>query len=90
MYFYLITNEGQMTAYIIDTVLNKVVRKVDVNFDMSDTYAHEWGVRYILASNQDSAYEYWETTECGSGKFYEGLGVSEDKKHEMFKDWLTN
>lgn len=38
----------------------------------------------------DELYEEWELRGYESGEFYEGLGVSEDIKHEMFKEWLEN
>lgn len=46
-------------------------------------------MKYIILHNEDAAYDYWYDMIDSTGLFYEGLGVSEDTKHEMFKEWLN-
>lgn len=79
-----------MTAYVIDndnfSVYSK--RKEHWDFNMSEEFGPEWR-RFKLFKNEDELYEYWHDAVENTGEFYEGLGVSEDMKHEMFKEWLS-
>lgn len=81
-----------MTAYIIDTHKFKIEKSYPdssyASYDMSDNYGWYPDKRYIMLHNEDDAYHYWNDAVGSTGKFYEGRGVSENMKHEMFKDWL--
>ncbi len=82
-----------MPAYIIDTEKFEVTQTYKdssyASYDMSDNYGWEPNNRYIMLHDEDAAYEYWHTRGEESGEFYEGLGYSENMKHDMFKDWLN-
>lgn len=78
-----------MTAYVIDkekfTVYGKYKSHWDIN--MSDEFGPDWK-KYKLIKDEDELYEYWRDRVESTGEFYEGLGVSENMKHEMFKEWV--
>lgn len=82
-----------MSAFIVDTqkfeIENKYTDSSYASYAMSDNYGWEPGNRYIMLHDEDSAYDYWHTRTEETGLFYEGLGVSEDTKHDMFKDWIS-
>ena len=81
-----------MPAYIVDTKLFRIENKYPdscyASYAMSDNYAWEPENRYKMLHNEDAAFEYWYEHVESTGKFYEGLGVCEDTKYDMFKDWL--
>lgn len=81
-----------MTAYIVDTHKFKIEEAYPdqsyASYAMSDNYAWEPDKRYIMLHNEDALYEYWELRTYESGIFYEGKGINDDTKHDMFKDWL--
>lgn len=83
-----------MPAYIIDTEKFEVVKSYPdssyASYDMSDNYGWHPNNRYRMFHDEDEAYEYWHLCHEESGKFYEGLGYSEHRKHDMFNDWLTD
>ena len=81
-----------MTAYIVDTQKFKIEQKYKdssyASFAMSDNYAWEPDNRYIMCHNEDALFDYWLEVANVNGQFQEGLGISEDAKHEMFKEWM--
>jgi hypothetical protein len=83
-----------MTAYIVDTHKFKIENKYKdssyASYAMSDNYSWEPDNRYIMLHNEDAAYDYWYLRVEESGEFYEGLGISEETKFDMFKDWINN
>ena len=83
-----------MTAYIVDTKEFKIAQTYKdssyASFAMSDNYGWEPDNRYRMIHNEDALYDYWYDCIDGTGGFCEGLGVSEDMKHAMFKDWLND
>jgi hypothetical protein len=81
-----------MTAYIVDNHNFKIAEKYPdatfASFAMSDNYGWEPDNRYSMIHNEDALFEYWELHGYESGEFYEGTGISENIKHEMFKEWM--
>ena len=81
-----------MTAYIVDTekfeIYSSRANSDDIN--MSEDFGPDAGIKYILCRDEDELYDYWHLHHEESGKFYEGRGYSEDRKHDMFKGWLDN
>ena len=83
-----------MKAYIVDTFRNKIEQEYPNHcsafFDMSDNYGNHPDNRYKILHDEEDAWDYWYDMVEGRGVLYEGLGISEDTKHDMFKQWLTN
>ena len=83
-----------MTAYIVDNHKFKIEKEYPdatyAAFDMSDNYGWEPDNQYTMLHSEDALFEYWEQRGYESGEFYEGLGISDDLKHEMFKEWRNN
>jgi hypothetical protein len=82
----------KMTAYIVDNHKFEIVDKFKdssyASFAMSDNYAWEPDNRYSMLHDENAAYDYWHDAIENRGDFYEGLGISDDMKHDMFKGWL--
>lgn len=80
----------KMTAYVISKEKFKVYSKHKSHWDvnMSEDFGPE-AINYRLLKSEDEAYNYWHEHVEDTGIFYEGLGVSEDIKHEMFEGWIN-
>ena len=81
-----------MSAYIIDIEKFEVYATRDNpdDINMIEEFGPEEALKYILCRDENEAYEYWHLCNEESGEFYEGLGYSEHRKHDMFNDWITN
>lgn len=77
--------------YIINLTENKVVSKNKsrprANWILTNSYAPDPDNKYSIMSEEE-AYDYWHEREEETGVFYEGLGTSENKKHDIFNDWI--
>jgi hypothetical protein len=78
--------------YLINTVDKKIVFKDEnssrVNYVQTDSYGPGPDWKDYSVMSEDQAFEYWSDVFESSGEAYEGLGCSEDRKHEIFNDWL--
>lgn len=83
-----------MTAYIVDThahiIQNTYKDASFASYAMSDNYGWEPDNQYLMFHNEDALYEWWELCFSEDLRNHEGLGISENMKHDMFKDFLEN
>ncbi len=81
-----------MTAYIVDTQKFEITKSYPdssyASFDMSDNYGWYPDNRYRMFHDEDVLYDYWHLYVEETGEFWEGRGVSENMKHDMFREWL--
>ena len=77
--------------YIVNLTKNRVEGKNKersrANYILTDSYAPDPINKYSVM-NEDEAYDHWHNVMEESGIFYEGLGMSDDRKHDIFNDWL--
>jgi len=78
--------------YLINTVEKKIVFKDEnssrVNYVQTDCYEPGPDRRDYRVMNEDQAWEYYSLCLDESGESYEGLCLSEDRKMDMFNDWI--
>lgn len=80
--------------YLVNTVKQKIVFKDEnssrVSYVNTDSYGPgpDWANYRVM--DEDQAWDYWNLCFEESGEAYEGLGYSEDRKMDMFNDWLAS